>query len=223
MAIGAETVVFVGLPEIARITGLTRTRIHEIADNPESAARVFGNRDAVIGGRPAWRLNPLLARLVAAGYQPQDAVVSALRKERSVPAGSIPLGIAEAAEVLNTSVETVRSRVEAGTAAAVLFKFGRDRALDLNEVVAKALARGHEVDYSAAERWRQANGGGEAKSAIVASVRLVCGTTADDQDVALREAVRVLQNTELLNAALATLGLRVVTSTVESVEPLLFP
>ncbi|MBS2531967.1 hypothetical protein KGQ20_04205 [Catenulispora sp. NF23] len=220
MAIDAKAVVFVGLPEIAKIVGLTRTRIHEIADNADSALRVLGKNDAVIGGRPAWLLSPLLARLVAAGYEPRDAVVAALREKRSVPAGSIPVGIAEAAEILRTSVETTRSRVEAGTSAAVLFKFGRDRALDLNELVAKAAERGHSIDHQAAQKWRQINSGGTAKLGVVASVRLVCGTTDDDQDIALREAVRLLQSPELLNAALSTLGLRVVATTVESIEPL---
>lgn len=220
MAIDANTVVFVGLPEIAKIVGLTRTRIHEIADNADSALRVLGKNDAVIGGRPAWVLSPLLARLAAAGYEPRAAVVAALREERSVPVGSVPLGIVEAAEVLSTSVETVRSRVEAGTSAAVLFKFGRDRALDLNEVVAKAVERGHPVNHEAVQKWRRINGGGATRSAVVASVRLVCGTTDGDQDDALRETVRLLQSPELLNAALATLGLRVVATTVESIEPL---
>jgi len=220
MTINANAVVFVGLPEIAKIIGLTRTRIHESADNPDSALRVLGKNDAVIGGRPAWLLSPLLARLVAAGYTPRDAVVAALREERSVPVGSVPLGIAEAAEVLGTSVETVRSRVEAGTSAAVLFKFGRDRALDLNELLAKAAERGHSIDHEAAQKWRRINGGGATNSAVVASVRLVCGTTADDEDTALGEVTRLLQSPELLNAALATLGLRVVSSTVESIEPL---
>lgn len=137
-----------------------------------------------------------------------------------MPVGSVPLGITEAAEVLSTSVETMRSRVEAKTSAAVLFKFGRDRALDLNELVAKAVERGHPVDHEAAQKWRRINGGGATKSAVVASVRLVCSTIDDDQDAALRQAVRLLQNPEVLNAALATLGLRVVTTTVESIEPL---
>ncbi|NUR63109.1 MAG: hypothetical protein HOV87_31300 [Catenulispora sp.] len=215
-----NSVVFVGPVDLADITGKTRARFSQLSDQIGMPGALLTEGDALLNGRAIWRLDSIIPRLEAAGYTILQPKVAALRKARSVPSGTIPVGVAEAAEILAIDEKQFQGRATHGNAPLPCFRVGSKRAWDIAELVADAGTRGYPVDTAAEARWRQRNGGDHAPTVnrVVTMLRLDSAVTSASTDAAKRNAQMLLENPEILNAALASLGLRVLTASVESME-----
>jgi hypothetical protein len=159
MANDSGTVVFVGVPDLVKITGRTRARFSQLVREMDAPNSVLPRQDALVNNRPMWRLDSIVARLENSGFPVSATEVQRLRRERSVPAATVPVGVAESAEALGITERAMRGRSESGITASVLYNLARDRVWDLNAVVADARGRGFGVDEAAVAKWRQSNGG----------------------------------------------------------------
>jgi hypothetical protein len=188
MAIDASIVVFVGVPDIARITKRTRQRIAQLLNDQDRPNPVLPDSDALINGYPFWSLDSLLPALEAAGYPVVSAVVTQLRSERSVPAGTVPVGALEAVEVLGgIPTSTLASRVANKTVAKPLFALSRNNVWDMDELVIDARARGFAVDDNAVTKWRGRNGSGRPAMREVELVfRVKASVPALDEEAGIR-------------------------------------
>jgi hypothetical protein len=220
MASDTDTVVFVGPVDLADLTDRTKERFYQLVREIGTPGALLPEGDALLNGNPIWKLDGLAPRLEAAGYTISKPKAAKLRKARSISSSTIPVGADELAEALGITSKQLSARAEKGNLSQDRFRIGPKRAWDLNEAVADAEARGYPVNSAAAERWRARNGGGHAPSVnrVVALLRLDSAVTSIDTDSAMRNAQLLLENPEILNEALAGLGLRVLASTVETIE-----
>lgn len=188
MAIDADTVVFVGVPDIARITKRTRQRIAQLLNDQDRPNAVLPDSDALINGYPFWSLDLLLPLLRTSGYPVVSAVVAQLRSQRSVPRGTVPVGAAEAAEILGgIPTSTLTSRVASKTAARPLFTLSRNNVWDLDELIVDARSRRFRVDDDAVAKWRNRNGSGTpAMREVEITVRIRAAVPALDDEAGLR-------------------------------------
>lgn len=220
MANDTDTVVFVGAADLADLTGKTRARIYQLFDEIGTPNSVLPEGHALINGYPIFQLDIIRPLLEEAGYSIAQAKAASLRQTRSVERGLVPVGVDEAAEALGIGGDQLRGRVKSGTALGHRFKMGPKRVWDLSLLVADAMARGYEIDEAAYDRWRLRNGGGRPLSvnAVSASLHFDATVVSVDASAAIRVVQRLLDNPEILNAALAKSGVRVLTSSAQVYE-----
>lgn len=191
MARDADKVVFVGVPDLARLTGKTRQRFSQLLRQPQNPDSVLPVPYATVNGNPVWSFDSVRRSLAAAGYVLSTAVADELDTERAVPVGTVPVGTHEVAEILGgIPVSTVRSRVQDKVIARHLFTLARGMVWDLDELIADAKARGFNVDAGAASKWRVRNGGGHtpARREVAVAVKVIVNVSAGDEDSATQQA-----------------------------------
>lgn len=179
----SDTVVFVGVPDLAKIIVRTRARISQLHES----GGVLPKAEATVNGKPVWRLDSVIRPLKACGYDISAEAEASLRKTRSVPSNTVPVGVAEAAEVLGVPPHTMRRRADNKTTAPVLFMLGRERVWDLNILVAHAESLGHSVNLRAYQEILASSGDGAPAGLRQADVLVKIHATAagtGDSDVA---------------------------------------
>lgn len=196
MAVDAEAVVFVGLPDIARLTKLTPQRVRQLNQERERPNPVLPDPDALINGEPFWSLTTLVPRLEAAGYSINADVLKTLETERGVPRDTVPIGAVEAVEILGRiPMGTFQSRKRNKSIAQPLFTTAQISVWDLDELVASATERGFVVDEKAAATWRIRNGsGGPVRREVERLVRVRLSVPAIDDDAGVAKADEYLRN-----------------------------
>lgn len=187
MAIDADTVVIVGAADIARIVKRTRARISKILQEQDRSEPLLPDRNGVINGYPFWWLGSLLPSLDSAGYAIDAAAVDQLRSKQAVPLGTVPVGGAEAAEVLGgISQSTLRSRTQSRAIAEPLFVMSRNNVWDMDELIVDARSRNFAVDEAAAAKWRDHNGlaaSGRREVEIIVRIRASVPALNDEAGV----------------------------------------
>ena len=203
MAIDVHTVVIVGAADIGRIVKRTRSRISKILQEQDRADPVLPDRNGVINRYPFWWLGSLLPSLETAGYAIDSAAVDRLRSEQSVSLGTVPVGAAEAAEVLGgISQSTLRSRSQSGAIAEPLFVMSRNKVWDMDELIIDARSRGFTVDEAAASKWRDRNGlATSPRREVEVLVRIKASVSAFDDETGLRRVEGHLRSVLFPNTA----------------------
>lgn len=202
MGIDADTVVFVGVPDIARITKRSRQRIAQLLDEQDRPDPVLPDSDALINGYPFWSLDSLLPCLRTAKYPITDAVLKQLGAERSIPRGTVPVGAVEAAEILGgLASSTLRTRIQNRSVAKPLFVLSRNNVWDLDELIVDARVRGFAVDENAVAKWRARNGSGTPPRHEVQLVVTVRLSVPAHNDVAALQRADAHVRSRLLSAS----------------------
>jgi hypothetical protein len=182
------TVVFVNASDLAALTNRSRQRISQLVIQPTGAStgEVLPPTRVRINGNPAWRLDRVAQALEQSGYTLLESVLAQLKNERAVSAATIPVGISEAANVLDIPAGTLRSRSTRGYVAAPLFRLGREKVWDLDSLIADTLSRGFSINDAAAARWREQN--------------------SDAAELATREVIQIIRIRATVPAALTDVG-----------------
>ncbi|WP_194923158.1 hypothetical protein [Catenulispora pinisilvae] len=194
---GNNTIVFVSASDLAALTNRTPQRISRLVADRENGFPnpVLPATSVSINGNPAWSLDTVVPALTRAGYTLSAPLIADLREKRSAPASTVPVGINEAAEALGISADTMRKRSKRGSAAPILFRFGREKVWDLDTLVATTLAHGMTVNDDAVSKWRERNGGATklARREVVhvLVVRSTVPTALDDAVAAQKIAGQV--------------------------------
>lgn len=191
MATGATTVVFVGLTDLARITGKTRQRFSQLQSGLGKAGSVLPEPDALINQSPAWALDSIAPALKSAKYSLDSEITAKIRTERAVPLGTVPVGAYEAAEVLGgIPLSTLHSRSQDQAIAKPLFVMARKVVWDMDELVLDARSRGFVVDDEAVVKWRNRNGGISQAPwrEVEISLRVTTCVSAFDSETAMQNA-----------------------------------
>lgn len=216
-----DTVVFVGVPDLVALTGLTKAYLNRIAKEAGAPEAKLPEPEALVNGKPTWTLDTALEAARNAGWTVDKSVVKKLKKARAARKGFVPVGTAEGAQALGLTVPAYRARQFKGTLAPPSFQLGSiAHVWDLNALLAKARAAGDPINEDAAAHWLERNGGDHVPGVnrVVTLLRVESAVTSADVDTAKRNAQLLLENPDVLNAALADRGLRVVASSVESME-----
>lgn len=188
MGVNADTVVIVGAADIGRIVKRTRARISKMLQEQDRSDPRLPDRNGVINGYPFWWLGSLLPALDSAGYATDSAAIIQLRSKQTVPLGTVPVGGAEAAEVLGgISQSTLRSRAQGRAIAEPLFVMSRNKVWDMDELIVDARSRGFDVDEAAAAKWRAYNGlAAPARREVEIMVRIKASVPALDDEAGKR-------------------------------------
>lgn len=186
MTSDANKVVFVGVPDLVELSGVSKSYMSRIAKSAGRPGAKLPRADALINAKPAWRLSEVLPVLDGEGYEISDVAIEALSSERAVSQGFVPVGTAEGAEVIGLTVPAFRARHYKGTLIPPAFHIGSLALVwDLNALVTYARANGDNVDEEALKRWCARNGTGTpVQRQAVAVIRVAASIVSHDLETA---------------------------------------